>query len=117
MTEQRFFPGDRVKVEYEGIVNKGHSPELEEEGVVALDREQDFFPSISTVTKIQPALPTTPGSVIRITKAGSLPVDILAMLHNDGRWRAADDTITLNLDVAREGRLEFTIIFDAGAEQ
>lgn len=110
--------GDRVRVtqDFEGVV-KVH-PRGYFEVVTDSGDSQDFFneepeftgPLALRFTLLAPALPTTPGSVIRYDDG------CIRQLRDDGLWQRPDGTPVSTERVEDAGRaLGFTVVFDAGA--
>lgn len=104
-TEAAYTPkvGDRVRVVVEGAVTS-----VSDESVY-LDSTDGFghyawLPSVTSIEKLPDPLPTTPGSVVRLS-SGSL-----RFLTHDG-WMTARGELVPNADSG----FPCTVLFDAGA--
>lgn len=124
MTEQRFFPGDRVTVKYETVIHHDHVGADEDNGLVWVEHPV-WRPHVSTsvppsaVSKVAPKLPTALGSVVLFTKWGGVET-VRTMLLRHGEFWVAHDTelraMFLQADVD-SGHSEFTVVYDAGQEE
>lgn len=104
--------GDRVMVSRIGILRRAGSAKARYWDVVGDDgrswsfEDDEFADDFWTFDKLQPKLPTAPGSVVR----HELPfvADVIAVLGDDGYWVDAYN--------ARRRFVKVTeVIFDAGA--
>lgn len=104
-----FKKGDRVRVTYEGEYDRyvGVSGHWVRTGGLSWD-----VPASATIEKLVPALPTTPGSVVRHK---SNIIDSKYVLNNDGKWvslrygtHGTADSFGANWTTIYE------VIFDAG---
>lgn len=129
MTDDNFKPGERVHVEFDTTVHPNHTGKDNARNVVSV-----LSPIVglglavrqSSVTRIKPALPTTRGSVIKITRWGwQAPNDPRvynwwALLTGAGWHIEVDSSAVYSAEELQKradaGRLEWELIRDAGAE-